>query len=294
MAGEAEETEAVEPTPEGGVVYTGPSDPEPIELDDDDMDDPDGDRKGEEEPKGDGAEEDPKPEDEPDGDPPVDTPDPMSEIEKLREENKRLMAQFEGFTKAQQNRPGDAPTKQEIRKYQAALKEYVDNGGDEKVAGRLQKIFDAHDEEIRPEITELKSTVQWMQEFLAQQSSMTEQQTAERQMREELAATDDELKLAEKEARDYYRKVADGQAAFKTYDDLYERAILRARHKGRKQATEKDTKAEKDRLEAQRRAGQDAGGKDQPTGPAKVPKGARGDFSAMMRHWERQGIMVED
>lgn len=282
----ADDSPADDYVPEGGLPYTGADDPEPQALEDDDFE-PAGDEP-EPEPANDGDEPEPEPEPEPTGD-----VDLRQQLESEREARLKLEGQLEQITRQLQSPKQPDKTPEQVRKYQQKLKEYVANGGDEEVAKRLQGVFDAFYEDISPDLTHLKSQASEQRDYMARQAADSEKRQAQDTLRGDFGATDKELAEADKFAQDYYKQVANGQAIFADYQTLFERSIMRQRHKAGQAADKDDKDAETKRLEAQRRANPGAGAsKTNKVGPLKLPEAA--SFQELKTQLMEQGLVVDD
>lgn len=278
--------------PEGGEIYESPT-----ELEEDDFIDEETEETEEVEAS---QEVDDEEESEETEDEPVEKPaeDPVAgikaELQKEREERLKLEGMLKQMGLQTQQQP-KAEQQPQVRKYQNAIDDYVARGGDKSTAQEMQKIFDAFYEDINPTLATLQQHAQHTQQFEAQIAADREKNQAANELKTGFGATDDEIASAEEYAQRYYAKVAQGEAPFKDYGDLFKLSLFEQRHAGQQQATKEDQDAESKRLEAQRRAGKQTkpGATRKPAAPT-VPKSAKGNFAALRKHWAEQGMVVPD
>lgn len=279
--------DASAPPPEAGEAYRSPEPPtqEAVELDEDDFEDEET------------TETDEQPEAKAETTEPPAKDDRYEQLQRQYEQEREARLKMEGQLDALMKGKQPQTEKQseaQQRKVYKLLEQYKEDGGDEGVAGRLKAMFDAVYDDFEAKVNPLSQFSEYAQQQMARSEAAAEKRQAEDTMRSQYAATAEELEAAEKFAQQYYQKVANGQAAFKDYGDLYEMHILRARHTGKQQAKSEDEAAEKQRLEAQRRANPGAGAKSSSKlGPLAAPKEAKGDFQKLQEFWRTQGVLID-
>lgn len=297
---------APEPTPEGGQVYTGVE--EITQLDDQDFGEQDD--AGQQEP-GDGDQEEA-------GKQPEGTPKPAESgqqpaqptlEERYQQEHdarvklegavERLTQQLEGqASKPQPTAEDKKTTRAWQRNLESTLQEYIGAGGDPAAANRLKalisKTVEGLVEDLEPQLGRLTKHAEYSEQHIARQQAAQEKREAEDDMRRKFKATDEELKAADKFAREQYELVAQGKARFRTYEELYRDSLLEQRYAGTEKKTVEDKEAENQRLEAQRRANPEGGASSSSkTGPLKIPAGATNDFASLKNHLRQSGALVD-
>lgn len=225
--------------------------------------------------------------------------DPVRRIER---ENAELKGQLEVVTQflakqAQpQQKPQDAP--EQAPQYKRALRElaerYEPNSAQAQSARTLEKIMDAFMADLEPRLSRSEQSIEESQRQLLRAAAKAEESEAVAVVKQEFDANDAEIKAAREYAQKEYKRAAQAGEWPGSYQQLFERSILRQRHTARKQGAAKDKAGEQKRLAAQVRADPTAGAKaSNTTGRMEFPPEALRDTQSLERFLRKQGLVVE-